>query len=226
MCRDTNNLKQIIHSIVLVMLLLFSLFGGSCSRTEPKINYGFISLTYYQNQGKIQERFSFFIIPEDEDGLENLDVLLLYHDREQLRWKLTSADWMIYTHEDRTWIGSWNLAIDGEENFPRGQYRAVLINKGGERTQRNFTFDAPAESRFPFPSLEISDNQYTVTSSYPNNRFVCYDAEGNYLSTVAIPALSGSLESLRLNQNIRFLSLWAEDSAYFTSAFTESVYLR
>ena len=199
---------------------------AACSRTEPKISYGFISLVYYQNEARPVERFSFFIIPEDEDGLENLEELYLYHDREQLRWLFRNDDWITVNHEGRTWIGSRSVAYTDDGSLPRGQYRAVLVNKGGERSERAFGFDAPAEPRFPFPKLEASDGRYTVTSAYPENRLVCYDGEGKYISTINIAALSGSVTELGAPQNARTAALWAEDPQYFTSAFTDVVPLR
>ena len=209
--------KSGIWSFFAIICLLFL----SCSRTEPKIEYGFISLVYFQNEGKPLERLSFFIIADDDDGVDNLDVLYLYHDREQLRWQIPHEDWISYMSDNKTWIGSRGLAMQNNEGFPRGQYRAVLINKGGEKTQRNFSFDAPEESRFPFPSLEIANGIYTVTSSYPENRFSCYDNQGNYLASVKLSSLSGNVSDLELPQNTRTVALWAEDPVYFTSAYTD-----
>ncbi|MDR1588122.1 MAG: hypothetical protein LBS57_11750, partial [Treponema sp.] len=198
----------------------------SCSRTEPKISYGFIELVYYQGPEKPEERFSFFVIPDDEDGIENLDELYLYHDREQLRWLIKSEDWVSFEQDGKTWIGSRAVAGGEGESLPRGQYRAVLVNKGGEHSERNFSFDAPDEPKFPFPVLEISEGRYIVNSAYPENRLVYYDAQGNYLSTQPLSAFFGSVRDLSLPDNARTAALWAEDPLYFTSAFTEVISLR
>jgi hypothetical protein len=207
--------KKIIPVLLILVLALVS-----CSRNAPKIVFGFIELVYYQDSNKPQERFSFFIIPEDEEGIENLADLYLYHDMEQLRWHIKSEDWISYVHDGKTWIGSRSITIGEGEILPRGQYRAVLVNKGGEKTERNFSFDAPEEPRFPFPVLEISDGQYTVTSRYPSNRLVCYDDQGNYVHTANLSKLSGQLSELDLPSSARTAALWAEDAQYFTSAFT------
>ncbi|MCL2127140.1 MAG: hypothetical protein FWH38_02700 [Treponema sp.] len=198
----------------------------SCNRTEPKIAFGFLELVYYQDREKPQERFSFFIIPDDEDGIENLADLYLYNDREQLRWHIGSEDWVSYTEDGRTWIGSRSIAIGEDETLPRGQYRAVLVNKGGEKSERNFSFDAPEEPRFPFPSLEIRDGRYTVDSRYPENHLVCYDEQGNYIFTADLAVLSGSTGDLGIPSNALTAALWAEDAQYFTSAFTDVVPVR
>ena len=202
------------------------LLAVSCSRTEPVITFGFIELVYYQDEGKPLERFSFFIIPEDEDGIENLEELYLYHDREQLRWHITSGDWITYVQDGTTWIGTRSIAIGEDERLPRGQFRAVLVNKGGEKSERNFTFDAPEEPRFPFPALEITGGRYTVSSAYPSNRLVCYDEQGKYVFTVNLASLSGAVADLGIPSQARTAALWAEDTQYFTSAMTYVTALR
>jgi hypothetical protein len=204
----------------LVLFSLVLLGAISCNRTEPVINFGFIELVYYQGSEKPEERFSFFIIPDDEDGIENLEDLYLYHDRAQLRWHLKSDDWISYTHEGKTWIGSRSLTIHAPESLPRGQFRAVLVNKGGERSERNFAFDAPEEPRFPFPTLVISGGQYTVDSKYPTNRLLCFDEQGNHVFSANLSSLNGSVAGLGIPSQARTAALWAEDAQYFTSAMT------
>jgi len=208
---------------VLCSLLIVNCLFFSCSRTEPKIVFGFIELVYYQEDGRVVERFSFFIMPDDDDGIENLQDLFLYHDRDQLRWHLSSSDWISFSRDDKVWIGSRSIAIEGDDPLPRGQFRAVLVNKGGERSERNFSFDAPEEPRFSFPTLQISDGQFTVNSTYPSNRLVCYDERGGFSSIVNLETLSGSVSDLNLPGNIRSVALWAEDTQFFTSAFTNVV---
>ena len=212
-------------ALVLIALVLISL-AASCSRTEPKIAFGFMELVYYQDKDKPLERFSFFILAEDDDGIENLADLYLYHDREQLRWHLSSDDWISHTEDGKTWIGSRSIAIGEDENLPRGQYRAVLINKGGERTERNFSFDAPENAVFPFPTLTISGGRYMVNSTYPANHLVCYDEQGNYVSSVNLVSLSGSVDELDIPPGAQTAALWAQDAPRFTSAFTDVAAIR
>jgi hypothetical protein len=202
------------------------LFFFSCSRSEPVIEFGFLELVYYQGESGPEERFSFFVIPQDDDGVENLEELRLYHDFEGLGWTLSSGDWIRYDEENRSWIGSRSIAMPGGGTLPRGLYRAVLANKGGEKSERNFTFDAPAESRFPFPSLVIREGRYQVESRYPENMLICYDAQGASLGVVRLAGFSGSVSSLGLPSGARSAALWAEDREYATSALTSVVSLR
>jgi hypothetical protein len=210
--------KSPLKSLFILSLLVAAVV--SCNRTEPTISFGFIELVYYQTSDKPEERFSFFIIPDDEDGIENLEDLYLYHDRAQLRWHLKSNDWISYTHEGKTWIGSRSITIHEPETLPRGQFRVVLVNKGGEKSERNFTFDAPEEARFPFPTLVISGGQYTVVSAYPTNRLVCFDEQGNHVFSANLSNLNGSVAELGIPSQARTAALWAEDAQYFTSAMT------
>jgi hypothetical protein len=114
----------------------------------------------------------------------------------------------------------------GDEALPRGRYRAVLINKGGEKSERVFAFDAPESSRFPFPTLRIEDGWYQIESKYPSNKFICRDAQGNDIQVVDVPDSGGPLSVLNINQNTRSIALWAEDPEYLSSAMTDLVSTR
>jgi hypothetical protein len=209
---------------LLFIFVLFSFF--SCSRAEPVIEFGFLELVYYQGENGPEERFSFFVIPRDDDGIENLEELRLFHDYEGLVWTLTSDDWIRYDEENRSWIGSRSIAMAGNGALPRGLYRAVLANKGGEKAERSFAFDAPLGSRFPFPSLEIKDDRYRVESRYPENKFICYDSQGASLRVISLTELSGPLSSLNIPSAARSVALWAEDREYSTSALSSMIPLR
>jgi hypothetical protein len=198
----------------------------SCSRTEPKISFGFLELVYYQGSAGPEERFTFFVLPEDDDGMENLAELQLRYDREGLRWVLTPEDWVSFEEEGRFWVGSRSIAMLGNEGLPRGLYRAVLINKGGEKSERAFAFDAPEYSRFPFPVLRINDGWYQIESQYPSNKFICYDAQGNVIHVLGLSDPGGPLSSLGIPQDTRSIALWAEDPEYLSSAMTNLVSAR
>jgi len=179
-----------------------------------------MSLVLYEGESGPTEHFSFFVIAEDEDGVENLDELYLYNDREQLRWKIKNDEWVSFTQNNKTWIGTRSITTqDGV--LPRGVYRAVLVNKGGEKGERLFTYDT--DVRHPFPKFEIENGMYTVRSEWSSNRLVCYDKTGNYISTVEVKSLSGPVSQLNLPSAAATAALWAEDPAYYISAFTKVV---
>ncbi|MDR1596701.1 MAG: hypothetical protein LBR99_03250 [Treponema sp.] len=209
---------------LLAFLSLF--FAASCSRAEPNIAFGTLRLVYFQGPLGPEERFSFFVIPEDEDGVEDLSDLYLYHDLDGLCWHLTSDDWVVVQNEDQTWVGSRSIAMIDDGTLPRGQFRAVLVDKGGEQTERLFSFDAPEEARHPLPFLYIEDGYYRIESEYPEHYFTCYDGTGAFLKNVPVEYPAGELSALDIPQDTRAIALWAEESEYFTSALTDVVTLR
>ncbi|MDR2110873.1 MAG: hypothetical protein LBP32_06155 [Spirochaetaceae bacterium] len=205
---------------------LFLVLFLSCSRTEPRIAYGTLRLVYYQEPSGPVERYSFFIIPEDDDGVEDLDELLLYYDREGLVWSLSSGDWVTFENEDQTWIGSRSIAMVDDGTLPRGQFRAVLVDKGGERSERLFTFDAPERPRFPFPLCAAGEGGYRIESAYPRHYFLCYDNQGGFLESVPVEAAQGALGDLPLPVDTRGIALWADDPEYNTAALTDIIPIR
>jgi len=217
---------MIFKSLFSVPLLCVLAFCLSCSKAEPRINYGFIELFYYPGSAGPEERFSFFILPEDDDGVENLSELYLYNDREGLRWLITSDDWIEHEDAGKIWIGSRSIAMPDGISLPRGQYRAVLYNKGGESTERRFTYDGPEISPYPFPQVSVEEGNYVIVSQYPVNRFICYDQQGRPVQTLTVADKGGSIRSLSLVGTTRTIALWAEDPEYRLSAITEAVSIR
>ncbi|MCL2800718.1 MAG: hypothetical protein FWD28_03050 [Treponema sp.] len=212
--------KKIEKLLLISVVTIIILFSAGCSRSEPEIVFGFLKLVIYNEEDGLRERFSFFIMPDDEDGIENLDEIYLFHDIEQLRWHIKSDEWIHTVHDGKDWIGTRSIAAS-TGNLPRGLYRAVLYNKGGESSQRTFTFDGVV--RFPFPELIIVNNTYSVRSAWPVNRLVYYDSNGDFIRSAELESLSGSLSQADLPSNAITAALWAEDEANFCSAFTNAV---
>ena len=207
--------------------LLFSVFCFfSCSQSAPEINYGSLELVYYENGGRPAERFTFFILPHDNDGFEDLEDLWLYHDWEGLSWHLSSKDWVKENAGNDTWIGSRAIAMEDGSPLPRGQFRAVLIDKGGNRTERLLTFDAPPQNNRQFPRFIINGTMYRIESDYTEQNLVVFDNEGNYLVTVIPQSPEGPISELGLPSSAESLALWARDPARSVSAFTDIVPLR
>ena len=211
---------------LLIPLLIFLTAFLSCSREEPKIIYGYIELVYYPGRTRPEERYSFFILPEDDDGIENLDELYLYHDREGLRWLFTSEDWIQHEEDGTTWIGSRSIAMHDGAPLPRGLFRAVLVNKGGESTERNFAFDGPELPPYPFPVLSVGEGTYHIDSQYPIIHLLCYDQQGRIIQSLRVTENEGTIRNLRLASAVRTVALWAEEPEYRTSVLTEAVSIR
>jgi hypothetical protein len=157
--------------------------------------------------------------------MEDLADLYLFHDLEGLSWHLSADDWITVDADNKTWIGSYNIGMADSEGLPRGQFRAVIVDKGGEQSERNFTFDAAADPRFPFPAISVEGGRYTVESQYPDNYIVHYDDQGNLVNYYPIRNPSGELAELGVPVT-GAVALWADDGEYLTSAMTDVVRLR
>ena len=212
--------------LFLIPALVLVLGFFSCSRAEPRILYGFMEKTYLWGTERPERQYSFFILSEDDDGIENLSELHLFHDREGLRWLVTAEDWIQFEEDGRTWIGSRNIAMYAGAPLPRGQFRAVLFNLGGERTERTFAFDVPEVSPHPFPHFYVADGLFRLESRYPVNRLLSYDDQGNIVQTITLTAAAGYLSDLNIPHNVIGVSLWAEDPLYRISALTQVVSVR
>ena len=208
------------------IILFTGFFTISCSQSSPEIRYGNLELIYYENGGNYVERLSFFILPHDNDGFDDLEELWLYHDWEGLSWQMNSKNWIQETIEGNTWIGSRSISMTDRSFLPRGLFRAVLIDKGGNRSERQFSYDTPPDWEETFPSLSISGDRYRIESQFPQQRLLVYDNEGNYLLTVQTQSLEGSLSDLGLPSQAESIALWTRNPARSVSAFTDIVPLR
>jgi hypothetical protein len=182
-------------------------------------------LNYYQSTTGFEPRLALFVLPDDPDGTEDVEELHLYHDLEGLHWVFTSADWVTIESEGQIRIGAYGIAALNEP-LPSGQFRVELIDKGGEHSERRFGFEVPRDSKYPFPTLSVSDGNYRIESRYPEHYFLCYNATGEYQRTVRIEHLEGSVTDLRLASAIRGVALWAFDPELHTSALTDMAAIR
>jgi hypothetical protein len=169
---------------------------------------------------------NFFVIASDPDGAEDLDELRLYHDGEGLVWNFNSENWIRLEEAGRVWLGSKMLRMPLGESFPSGQYRVVIVDKGGEQGSKTFGFEVPADSRYRFPRLTVVDGNYTVVSDYPENYIMCYHVDGAFRNQIKLTNKSGTLGSLRLAADVFSIALWAEDVENTMSALTPSVSIR
>ncbi|MDR0908700.1 MAG: hypothetical protein LBM77_02940 [Spirochaetaceae bacterium] len=217
------------RGFTLLLIITSVFFSVGCSQSAPEIMHGSIFLTVYEGEeGQNEERYSFFVLPRDDDGFGDLAELDLYNDNAGLSWKMTDADWVSYTDNGDTWIGTRAIAMSDNASLPRGLFRAVIIDKGGERSEKTFSFDAPAVLPYAFPKFNwMPDTRtYKIESQYPENILLCYDEGGNFLSELPVLIMEGNLNSLGLPPKAQAVELWARDSEQSISALSKMVRVR
>jgi hypothetical protein len=216
--------KHLLNGVFLGLFLFCGL--AACSRSSPAIAFSTMTLNYIEQDAAPVPTLNFFVIANDDDGYEDLAELRLYNDYDGLVWSFTPETWIRHEEAGNTWLGSNKIVMAGSEIFPSGQYRAVLIDKGGERTERVFGFDVPAVPRYPFPKLTITEDDYKIDSAYPESYFLCYNMDGSYRNSVKLEEKTGSISSLRLGSDILSVALWARDTVHSTSALTKLTPIR
>lgn len=183
-------------------------------------------LIYNETSDGIREQLSLFVLAQDEDGKEDLDSLYIIHDEQQLYWTLSSSDWLTISKDGQLWVGSHSISMVDAQPIPRGLYRLILTDQGGEQSERTIALDAPLQSRYPFPQLQIQGDSFTIRSIYPKHTLLCYDAGGTMILSVSLASLSGNLKGLRLPQTAYALALYAEDPDANLGALTKTVLLK
>ena len=108
------------------------------------------------------ERLSVFVRAADADGLDDLDELYVIHDGGELFWRAGADTWTRAERDGETWIGAASLAMPGEQPFPEGEYRVLLIDAGGERDRSRFVI--PGERRStPLPEVRQRGATFAVS---------------------------------------------------------------
>jgi hypothetical protein len=210
-----------------VPALIFALLNfAACTRAEPSISFWSMRLIYYEEDEGIIPRISFFALTNDEDGPDDIEELRLYNDFEGLLWVFTNDNWVTHQEENGIWIGAHSLSMAGGEQFPSGQWRAMVIDKGGERSERVFGFDVPAESKYPFPKFTVENGSWTLESEYPEHFLLCYDSGGNYIRTILLQAKGGSLSTIGMPPETASAAYWGEDTGSMTAALTKPAAVR
>lgn len=208
--------------ILLCMVLIFV----SCSRATPQIQNYTLKLVYNETEAGIQETLSLFVLAQDEDGTEDLDSLYLINDEQQLYWTLTASDWLSVNKDNQLWVGSHNISMIDGRSFPRGMYRLILTDKGGDRSEKSIGLDASLQSRYPFPLLRIQGDTFQISSGYPKNTLLCYDSGGAMVKSIPLTNLSGNLKGLGLAPTVLDIALWAEDPDSNLGALTRTISIK
>jgi hypothetical protein len=212
--------------IALLSLLFINLNLLSCSRSAPQIQNYTWKLIYHEDDGDIKEQLSLFVLAQDEDGNEDLDSLYIINDEQQLYWRLSSKDWSTKGKDNLLWVGSHNLSMVDGTPLPRGLYRLILTDQGGDQAEKTIGFDAPLQSHYPFPQLKIQGDTFSVASLYPKNTLLCYDVDGNMVRSLPLASLTGNLKGLGLSQATVAIALWAENPDAQVGALTKTVSIK
>ncbi|MFP4431273.1 MAG: hypothetical protein ACLFPV_08495 [Spirochaetaceae bacterium] len=128
----------------LVLALFFAL--SACTPRPPEILRveGEVRLVTDRAAGQEYEQLSLFVQAEDPDGFDDLDEVVLLNDESGLFWRIDRSSWVVV--RDGAWMGSAGLTMPFLGSFPRGEYRVVIYDAGGNSEEEFLSIDAPSEA--------------------------------------------------------------------------------
>ena len=170
---------------------------ASCSSSPPEVVSLAVRLIVVATDsgGARDERLSVFASVADGQGVGDIEYLYVVHDGEELCWTMGPDDWLRSDDGSSVWLGSNALDAPGAV-IPRGDYRLVVVDKAGERAERNFSLNAPETSVYESPTVRVSGASAVVASAYPSNTAFFVDSGGNVTHTAAIAEGAVGLDSL------------------------------
>jgi hypothetical protein len=183
-----------------VSLALIALLG-SCSGEPPVISRVSAQLLYVNDLAAdtVSEELAIYVVPEDEDGLDDLEYLHVISDRAELYWSLDSSSWTSARSQNQDWIGTARLAVPPDMSFPRGTYRVLLYDLAGESDEAEFSLGAevrkPAD--IPFPRAQEAGGKIVIDGPVEWYTLLVYTSAGTYVRSFPTQAESTTVESIR-----------------------------
>lgn len=160
-------------------LLIIAVTLCGCSGSPPEI----LDLTYQVNAVKdreldiVSQKLSVFILPDDPDGYEDLDVVYIIHDSDELFWTLKSDEWQKVTRGRDTWIGSNSICMSDNTDLPSGRYRILLKDLSGEKAEEQIFIKKRRvdTQKIRFPDSEVRDGRIFMQSVYEHSEILIYE---------------------------------------------------
>ena len=162
-------------------------------------------ILYPGENGIPEERLSMFIAVRDKDGIGDIDQVFIYTVTAELLWSLTSANWTIHKDAGEYWIGS-NGLVSPSGIIPRDTYTIEIIDKAGEKIQKQMAILAPQKlpGNLPAVSNGAQPGTLLIQSDYTQLTLFIFDSGNNVIK--AFPAANGIVQLDKLWGN----SSWKE----------------
>ena len=174
------------YSTRLSFLLFFLLIAGACSNHVPQVSnvrWDLFSVKDAETEA-LHEELSIFLQIADEDGIEDIEEIYVIYNPGLEYWHMTPDVWVEKVIDGETWIGSGSLMSD---TFPRDEYKYLVIDKSGDRTEGEFFLDVnKIRGGTVFPSAEVTGDKIRIRSPVSQLFISFYNdkGEGVHLSEI------------------------------------------
>lgn len=209
---------------LLISIFLVGLFF-SCETSPPEIVdiYWQINIVERLDLGSYEENLTFFLYASDEDGEDDLVSIFIIHDESEQYWSLAAETWTVNTGDGEYWVGSSDIVMPDGSPIPRGDYRIVLYDAAGEKTEETLRIDTviikPTE--IDFPSISGKDSIITVDSTLDNLMIILYNRNRRFIESAIVEFDKTPLqrfpryrEMTKQSRNQLYLYVWAAEKGY------------
>ena len=187
-------------------LVLSAALLASCSGEPPVINRVSAQLLYVEDleAGTVAEELSVHVVPEDEDGLDDLEYLHVISDGAELYWTLDSSTWTRTRSQNDEWLGTARLAMPAGAGFPRGEYRVLLYDLSGDSDEDRFRLDAPVldPATISFPHASVASGRITLAGPFPWYTLLVYTTAGTYVRSWSSQAEGMAVQTIRASDSL------------------------
>ena len=208
-----------------ILIMVSFVILSSCSTNTPEIKDSFLQVNIFNDREKklVYHKLSAFIIPYDGDGFEDLSVIYIINDSEELFWAVSSEDWIKGNKDGDDWIGTNSLTMPELKDFPKGEYRIVLEDLGGESVERTafLTYRDTDKSSVTFPYISTDENNLYIQGINKGASLWIYDND-NYMDSLFININGINREQLfpESEQNTRYCYIYYFDTDLNTGIIT------
>jgi len=159
----------------------------SCKKEPPQIMQEHTQLNLFKDTEKnlVYQKLTLFVLITDPNGLDDIDKIYFINDELNLFWEADSHSLNKALLNNQTWLGINSISMNDYSLLPKGEYRFLVVNLGGEIAETivpiNY-IDFKPESII-FPSPVITQESIDITGKQDDYLIWVYDMKGNFLET-------------------------------------------
>ncbi len=190
---------QSIGKPIFVIFLFLVFFLTACTKEPPSIGQEYVQVVMFKDVEKktVYQKLSVFVLATDKDGFEDIEKIYVINDDKNLYWEADQNTAVKPLLNNQTWIGLNSLVMNDLSPFPKGAYRIVVTDLGGESAEREISLDyADVETEnVRFPPVSVDNAGIEVKAA--DCIIWIYDLSGAFIdlvyytgSTVSIGAVN------------------------------------
>lgn len=156
------------NRIISIIIVVSAVLVFSCTGEPPQILQVYWELNVLNDidAGRQYEVLSAFMNVNDSDGFDDIVNIYIIHDESEMFWTLDQNNWAIVRERDENWLGSNSISTANKTPLPRGDYRVLIVDAGGDRSEGSFYLDADSidTKSIAFPVAEIEEREIFFTN--------------------------------------------------------------